>query len=177
MKTRIWTFAILAVVVALVWGIYVAVRAHGNLVTLDVRDLEVRAVVKKIEWQTWERIFVHQNVQGKITLNVRKMPLDEVLNIIDEQISSRWSKIYPLYSTSKSLVALKQSLRGEIDPAANGWTNLQSRSLFRGGGFGLAVLGLFSRAGPKGTNFIRRRRQHPGRKNPRALSRRLDRRR
>src|SRR5881296_3682432 len=82
---------------------WLAVRAHRNLVTLNVRK-----VVKKIEWQTWEIIFVHKDVQGKVTLNVRKMPLEQVLRIVGDQTSSRSSVIYPLYSSGKSLSALRQ---------------------------------------------------------------------
>jgi hypothetical protein len=134
MKKILLRLTLMLVLVTVAWFAYTAYRARGNLVTLNVRDMEVRRVVKKIEWQTWESIFVHKDVQGKVTLNVRKMPLEDVLNIIDEQVESRWAAIYPLYSSGKSLAALKQSLRGEIDPATHGWTNLQSRSSFRGGG-------------------------------------------
>lgn len=116
--------------------------AHSDLVTLNVRNMEVRQVVKKIEHQTRASIMVHSNVQGKVTLNVRRMPLEDVLEILGDQTFSRWSSLYPLYSNSKSLDRLEMSLRGELDPAQNGWTNLFSRSfgrdLFRGGpgGFG-----------------------------------------
>jgi hypothetical protein len=129
------TKAVLVVTVSAVtlYGAWAAYRAHQNLVTLDVRNMEVRQVVKKIEWQTWETILVHSNVQGKITLQVRKMPLEEVLRILGEQTSSGWGTIYPLYSTRRSLAVLKQALRGETDPASHGWTNLQGRFFFRGG--------------------------------------------
>ena len=107
-------------------------RAHRNLVTLDVRDMEVRQVVKKISWQTWEDIFVHKDVQGKVTLKVRKMPLEQVLRIVGDQTFSRSSALYPLYAKGESLTRLKKSLRGEVDPATSGWTNLQPRG-FAGG--------------------------------------------
>src|SRR6266545_811855 len=111
--------------------------AHSDLVTLNVRNMEVRLVVKKIEHQTRASIMVHSNVQGKVTLNVRRMPLEDVLEIVGEQTFSRWSSLYPLYSNGKSLDRLEMSLRGEMDPAQNGWTNLFSRSFgrdaFRGG--------------------------------------------
>src|SRR3954452_25431150 len=97
---------VLVVGIPLAYAIWAAVRAHSNLVTLNVRNMEVRQVVKKIEWQTWERIFVDKNVQGKVTLNVRKVPLDEVLRIVSDQTFSRWSVIYPLYSSGNSLAWL-----------------------------------------------------------------------
>jgi len=139
---------------ALGYGIWAAVRAHSNLVTLNVRNMEIRQVVKKIEWQTWERIFVDKNVQGKVTLNVRKVPLEEVLRILSDQTFSRWSVIYPLYSTGDSLSWLKKSLRGEANPAEHGWTNLQGRAGFGGGpmfaGMGPMAGGFGPGAGPGG---------------------------
>jgi hypothetical protein len=107
-------------------------RAHRNLVTLDVRNMEVRQVVKKISWQTWEDIFVHKDVQGNVTLRVSKMPLEQVLRLVGEQTFSRPSSLYPLYSKGESFTRLKKTLRGEIDPALSGWTNLQARGF--GGG-------------------------------------------
>ncbi len=137
---------LLVVAVPLAYAIWAAARAHSNLVTLNVRNMEVRLVVKKIEWQTWERIFVDKNVQGKVTLNVRKVPLDEVLRIVSDQTFSRWSVIYPLYSSGNSLAWLKKSLRGEANPAEHGWTNLQGRGFFRGGP-------MFAGMGPMGPGF------------------------
>lgn len=114
---------------------WLAWNAGQNLVTLDVRDADVREVVEKIASQTHETILTDSNLMGKVTFKVKRAPLDTVLNIISDQISSRWSAYYPLYTGGKSLDLFKQGLRGEIDPAVNGWTNLQSRS-FSGGGFG-----------------------------------------
>jgi len=116
-----------------IYALWTAIQVHRNLVTLNVRNMEVRKVVKKIEWQTWETILVHTNVQGTVTLNVRKMPLDQVLRMVGEQASARSSVIYPLYSSAKSLQWLKRGLRGEVDPTQYGWTNLQSPGGFRGG--------------------------------------------
>lgn len=134
MKKPVLKITLLVVAVVLLWGTYLAVRAHSNLVTLNVHNADVREVAKKIEWQTWESIFVQEGLEGKITLNVHRVPLEEVLNIISEQASCRWTAMYPLYSSGKSLVAFKKSLRGEADPAQVGWTNYTSRGFF--GGFG-----------------------------------------
>ncbi len=137
MKPRITLILVLLLGAAGLYGTWISLRAHRNLVTLNVRNMDVRQVVKKIEWQTWERILVHQDVEGKVTLNVRRAPLEDVLGILGEQTSSRWSALYPLYSSGKSLAALKKSLRGEINPVTHGWTNLPNRGFFRGGpGFG-----------------------------------------
>src|ERR1043166_7891641 len=145
MKSRktVWVVMLLFSA-ALLYGGWLAWLAHRNLVTLNVRDMEVREVAKKIERQTWESIFVDKAVQGKVTLNVRRMPLEEVLRRISEQTFSRPSAIYALYSNGRSLMALEQALRGEIDPMTHGWTNLQSRSFGPGGmpGFGMPNFGL-----------------------------------
>ena len=68
----------IVVALFLVWGCYRAVRAHSKLVTLKVDDVELREVIRKLEWQTWENILVHRDVQGRITLDVKSTPLPEV---------------------------------------------------------------------------------------------------
>jgi hypothetical protein len=107
-------------------------------VTLNVRDADVRAVVRKCEWQTWETIVVNKDVKGKVTLNVRKVPLEEVLGIIGEQTSSRATAIYPIFSKGKSIVNLRKLARGDLDRTSAGWTNFVMRGEFgrRGGGPG-----------------------------------------
>ena len=95
--------------------------------------MDVRRVVQKIEWQTWENILVQKGVQGRITLRIRNVPLDEVLRIIADQTSARSSVLYPLYSKGSSLVSLKKALRGELDPTTHGWTNLPGLVSFRPG--------------------------------------------
>jgi len=135
MDKRKKVIAASAVILAvLAWlGAGVALQAHRNLVTLNVRNMDVRTVVRKIERQTWEKILVHKDVQGTVTLNVRRMPLEQVLKIVGDQTASRSSTLYPLYSSRHSLESFQRSVMGELDPAANGWTNLQSRGPFRGG--------------------------------------------
>ena len=83
------------------YAAWAVIRAHRNLVTLNVRDMEVRKVISKLEWQTRETIIPDKAVKGKVTLNVRKVPLDHVLQIIGDQTSSRVSTVYPLYSNAR----------------------------------------------------------------------------
>jgi hypothetical protein len=147
-RKLIVTLALLIGTAAL-YGGWLAYLAHRDLVTLNVRNMDVRTAVKKVERQTWEDIFVDKGVEGKVTLQVRRMPLSEVLRRIADQTFSRSSSIYPLYSNEKSLETLKQALRGEVDPAEHGWTNLQSRFAPGGPGgmpgFGMMAMG---RPGP-----------------------------
>ncbi len=122
------------------WCAYAAYRAHRKLVTLNVHNADVRVVVRSIEWQTWEKIIVHRDVSGQVTLNVHDMPLNEVLGIISEQTSARWTAIYPLFSTGKSLGALYKVVAGDVATEKNGWSAFQSRSFqFGGGMFGANV--------------------------------------
>src|SRR5512135_2651616 len=111
--TRRWIIPAIAAVVLLSWGGYVAWRAHQKLVTLDVRNMEVREVAKRIEGQTWERIIVNRDVRGRVTLNVHRVPLEEVLNIVCLQTSTRWTALYPLYSTRQALEAFKKLTEGD----------------------------------------------------------------
>lgn len=145
MKRPVLTVLVVVLAVVLAWFSFLAWRAHSNLVTLDVRNMEVREVVRKIEWQTWELILVQKGVEGKVTLKVKKMPLNDVMAIVSDQTSSRFSAYYPLYSSSKSLKNFKQALRGELSPAQHGWTALQPRGFGFGGrggpGFGGGMFG------------------------------------
>jgi len=133
MKTSTRLLIVVAAGLALGYGSLAALRAHRNLVTLDVQGMDVRQVVKKLQWQTWETIVVHSNVQGKVTLRVRKVPLEEALRIVGEQTYSSPEVLYPIYARGSALTSLKKALRGEVDPARYGWTNLLARGFFMRG--------------------------------------------
>ena len=145
-KAAIWIIVGLLLASSGTYVTWAAIRAHRNLVTLNVRDMDVRKVISKIEWQTRETIVPDKNVKGKVTMNVRNVPLETVLQIIDDQIESRFTTVYPLYSSPRSLSMLQRVLRGEIEPDFAGWTNLQRRGF--GGGFG-------GPRGPGGPDFGR----------------------
>ena len=120
----------------MLWGGWLAYRARSNLVTLNVRNMDVRKVVSKIQWQTWERIIVNNDVSGNVTLNVTKVPLEAVLHVVAMQTSSRWTALYPLYSTGKSVVAFKKAVRGDMPASESGWTNLFTAPSWRRGNTG-----------------------------------------
>lgn len=142
----IWCSLLVAILFG--WVGYKAYQANRNLVTLNVRNAEVRDVVRKIQWQTWETIVVNKDVKGKITLNVRRMPLEEVLGIIADQTSSRSLALYPIYSKGKSIVNLRKFVRGDLDRDAAGWTNFTRRGFGGRGGPGGGGPGGFG--GPPG---------------------------
>jgi hypothetical protein len=140
-KRRMYIWISLLVAILLGWGGYRAYLAHRNLVTLNVHGADVRDVIRKCEWQTWETIVVHKDVKGKITLNVIKVPLEEVLGIIGEQTSARPMAVYPIYSKNNSIANLRKLARGDIYRDTAGWTNFTM--IASGGGRG-------GRGGPGG---------------------------
>ncbi len=134
MNKRVFIYICAVLVfVLLVVGIRFAIRAHNNLVTINVRNADIKDVLRQIQWQTWEVIYKNKDVNGKITLDVKDMPLENVLQIVAEQSSSRFNIVYPLYSNSESLLRLKKLLRGEIPIEKAGWTNFSARRLPLGG--------------------------------------------
>lgn len=135
MKRSQILFAIIAAAVAL-WAARHIYRAHADLVTLHVHGMEVRRVISKLEWQTWERILVNNDLSGTVTLNVDNVPLDEVLNIVGLQTNARWTRLYPIYSSGKASVAFKKVVRGDIPMLGSGWTNLQASPFWQRNGMG-----------------------------------------
>lgn len=105
-------------------------RAHQNIVSLEVNNQPVREVVKSLEWQTWESILVHKDLNARITLHVVNQPLEGVLGLISEQCEGRWSVAYPLYTTSAKLKSVKKLAMGELDSPPPGWTNWNARPNF-----------------------------------------------
>ena len=103
---------------------YYAYRASKNLVTVDVRNMEVKDLVKILERQTWEKIYLQGDIDGKVTLNVSDMPLANVLEIVADQTPTRFSAIYALYSSGKTLDYLKKALAGDDVQPPNAWTNM-----------------------------------------------------
>jgi hypothetical protein len=157
-KKRIYLWSSVLAVLALFWLGGKALQAHKNLVTLDVRDADVRDVLKKIQWQTWETIVVHKDVKGKVTFNVVKSPLEEVLRIISDQTSLRISAVYPIYSKGSAYVNLRKLARGDIYKDTAGWTNFSmvgdGRGGFGGGpGGGFGGDGLFPQQSPVTLNL------------------------
>jgi hypothetical protein len=140
---RLYVWISLVVAILAAWVGYRVYLAKKNLVTLNVRDADVRDVIRKCEWQTWETIVVNKDVKGKVSLNVRKVPLEEVLGIIGEQTSSRVTAVYPIFSKGNSIVNLRKLARGDIDRGSAGWTNFVMRGDFgrRGGGPGFGGRG------------------------------------
>ncbi len=126
---------VLVVTGALLWGAYYLWGVQAKLVTLNVRNMEVRKVVKKIEWQTWERILVNKNVSGKVTLKVHRIPLADALDIIAIQSDTTWTRLYPLYASRGAAASFRKVVLGEQPPSRD-WLNLQKMAAWQRSGAG-----------------------------------------
>lgn len=105
-------------------------RAHKDIVSLEAHDLALRDVIKKLKWQTWESIEVNKEVDGRVSLTVVDQPLTVVLDLIAEQVGSRWSVAYPLYSTKPKLAMAVKVANGSLPSPQPGWTNWNARPNF-----------------------------------------------
>ncbi len=115
----------------LAYSVFFVMRARSNLVTLDVRNADVRAVISKLEWQTWENIYASPGVKGTVTLRVSKVPLEEVLRIIGEQTASRLSAVYPIYSSKATLKKLQATVRAGKIAGDSPWKSWHEQPSFR----------------------------------------------
>lgn len=112
------------------YGGRLAWRAHKDIVSLKANDLALRDVIKKLKWQTWESIEVNKDVDGRVNLTVEDQPLTVVLDLIAEQVGSRWSVAYPLYSTKPKLALAIKVANGTAASPQPGWTNWNARPNF-----------------------------------------------
>jgi hypothetical protein len=110
------------------WFARAAWRAHRQVVTLDVRNVPLADVLRKLERQTWRKLRAEKNVDARITLQVMNKPLSYVLDRLAEQAGARWSTLYAVYASTPALNALDSSLRGDgkLEPA--GWTKIAPKA-------------------------------------------------
>ena len=107
------------------WFARAAWRAHRQLVTLDIPNATLGVVLRKIEWQVWEKIRTEEALAGvHVKLQVKDTPLPEVLDRLAEQAGARWNTVYAVYRGKRALKALDAALQrdGKLDPV--GWTKI-----------------------------------------------------
>ena len=107
------------------WFARAAWRAHRQLVTLDIPNATLGVVLRKIEWQVWEKIRTEESLAGvHVTLHAKDTPLPEVLDRLGAQAGARWNTLYAVYRGPRALKALDCALQGDgkLDPA--GWTKI-----------------------------------------------------
>ena len=117
------------VVVGLAWAGRTIYRAKMNIVTIDVYNAPLADVIKKLERQTWETILARADLQTKVTLKVKNVPLDEALDQLGRQAGVNWSKWHAVYDSSRALNKLETALRNRSKIEDAGWTNLAPAGL------------------------------------------------
>ena len=125
MKTKYLFLRIVALLAAGgLWFARAAWRAHLQIVTLDVYNVPLAEVLRKVEWQTWRKIRAGKKLDARITLHVKDKPLSYVLDRLAEQAGAHWTAIYAVYGSARALKTLDSALRadGKLEPA--GWTKL-----------------------------------------------------
>jgi len=107
------------------WFARAAWRAHRQLVTLEIPNATLAVVLRKIEWQVWEKIRAEESLANvHVTLHARDMPLPKVLDRLAAQAGASWNTVYAVYRGKPALKALDSALQrdGKLEPA--GWTKI-----------------------------------------------------
>src|SRR3974390_3117913 len=87
-------------------------RQRHQLVTLNVRNMLLAEVLRKIERQTWKKIRTEKALDARITLNLKDKPLPYVLDRISEQAGARWPTLSAVYDAKQALIGFDYALRG-----------------------------------------------------------------
>ena len=122
----------LLVVAGMAWAGRAIYRAKKNLVTIDVYNVPLADVIKKLERQTWETILARSDIHTKVTLNVKNVPLDEALDKLGRQAGVNWSKWHAVHDSSRALDKLETALRNRSKLEEDGWTNLAPQEVAGG---------------------------------------------
>src|SRR5260221_9935828 len=125
MKTKylLLGFATL-VIVATLWAGRVVWSINHQLVTLNVRNIPLAEVLRKVEWQTWKKIRAEKNLDARITLHLKNKPLSYVLDRLAEQAGARWSTLYAVYDSPRAVKSLDAALRADSKLEPAGWTKV-----------------------------------------------------
>ncbi|HEX5222638.1 MAG TPA: STN domain-containing protein, partial [Verrucomicrobiae bacterium] len=130
-------------VAGLAWAGRAIYRAKKNIVTIDVYNAPLADVIRQLERQTRETILARSDIQTKVTLNVKNVPLDEALDKLGQQAGVNWSKWHAVHDSSRALDKLETALRNRGKLEEVGWTNLAPQEVASGpiwdGGTGVPV--------------------------------------
>ena len=116
----------------LAWAGRAAYRARHNLVTLDVYNAPLATVIKQLERKTREKILAGKGLEARVTLAVKDLPLDEVLDRLGQQVGANWSKWHAVHGSERALNQLETALRERTKIEKVGWTNIAPQD-FAGG--------------------------------------------
>ncbi|MFO1515176.1 MAG: STN domain-containing protein [Verrucomicrobiota bacterium] len=125
MNKRILLISVTVLAVAgVAWAGRAIYRAKKNIVSIDVYNAPLADVIKQLERQTWETILARGDIQTKVTLKVKNVPLDEALDQLGRQAGVNWSKWHAVHDSSRALDKLETALRNRSKLEDAGWTNL-----------------------------------------------------
>jgi hypothetical protein len=96
-----------AVLVAVGALAYYWLRNDGT-VTLNVKNTDVREVVKEIARQSGIEIILASNASGTVTLNLRKRSVGEALSAVAAQTGGFWQEYYAVADSRDSIEQLKR---------------------------------------------------------------------
>jgi hypothetical protein len=128
MKRILIGLLVLAVVGA-AWAGRAIYRAKKNIVSIDVYNAPLADVIKQLERQTRETILARADLQTKVTLKVKNVPLEEALDQLGRQAGVNWSKWHAVHDSSRALDKLETALRNRAKLEDAGWTNLAPADL------------------------------------------------
>lgn len=125
MNKRILLISVTVLAVAgVAWAGRAIYRAKKNIVSIDVYNAPLADVIKQLERQTWETILARGDIQTKVTLKVKNVPLDEALDQLGRQAGVNWSKWHAVHDSRRALDKLESALRNRSKLEDAGWTNL-----------------------------------------------------
>lgn len=110
--------------VGAVWVGRAVYRTRNNIVTIDVYNAPLATVIEQLERQTRETILVGKDLEAKVTLSAKNLPLDEVLDLLGRQAGANWSKWHAVHESDHALNQLETALRDRTKIEEAGWTNL-----------------------------------------------------
>jgi len=136
MNKRILLISVTVLAVAgAAWTGRTIYRAKKNIVSIDVYNAPLADVIKQLERQTRETILARADIQTKVTLKVKNVPLDEALDQLGRQAGVNWSKWHAVHDSSRALDKLETALRNRSKIEDAGWTNLAPQELAGGPGW------------------------------------------
>jgi len=119
----------LVAIAGVAWAGRAMYRARKNIVTINAYNTPLASVIKQIERQTREKIVVPKDLETKVTLDLKSVPLDEALDKLGRQAGLNWSKWYAVHDSSRGLDKLESALRDRTQIEKAGWTNIAPANL------------------------------------------------
>lgn len=102
-------------------------RSAKDIVSIEARGMPLSELVRKMERQTGESIAVDSNLNTKVTLSLKNVPLGRALQEVARKVGALGGSIHAVYLRDADLAALKADLERGTSPSTAKWTNLAPR--------------------------------------------------